>query len=181
MKNRKEKERKTNLTTLTGLIHYCTLLSKEFLLFSTMLISIETVMPVRTTITVCLMISFTIYAFEDVRTWLAFFGGCSISFFVIHTTPCFLSVVFGDMSSIAFSVPRDMRATAKCQMAPLPAVLTLWNTWVHIGISNGSGKTTYIETTVNNILSCRTTLGIPDVHPNHCLIGFRGHFNDMRF
>ncbi len=69
-----KKRKKTNLTTLTGLIHYCTLLSKEFLLFSTMPISIETVMPVRTTITVCLMISFTIYAFEDVRTWLAFFG-----------------------------------------------------------------------------------------------------------
>ena len=128
MKNRKEKERKTNLTTLTGLIHYCTLLSKEFLLFSTMPISIETVMPVRTTITVHLMIPFTIYAFEDMRTWLTFFGGHSISFFVIHTASCFLSVVFGDISSIAFSTPGDMRATAKCQMALLPAVLTLWNT-----------------------------------------------------
>ena len=128
MKNRKEKERKTNLTTLTGLIHYCTLLSKEFLLFSTMPISIETVMPVRTTITVHLMIPFTIYAFEDMRTWLTFFGGHLISFFVIHTAPCFLSMVFGNISSIAFSTPRDMRATAKCQMALLPAVLTLWNT-----------------------------------------------------
>ena len=114
MKNGKEKERKRNLTMLTGLIHYCTLLSKEFLLFSTMPISIEMVMPVRTTIAVCLMIPFAIHAFEDMRTWLTFFGGRSISFFVIHAAPHFLSVVFGDMSSIAFSTPGDMRVTAKC-------------------------------------------------------------------
>ena len=166
---------------LTGLIHYCTLLLKEFLLFSTVPISIETVTPVRTTIAVHLMIPFAIHAFEDVRTWLAFFDGCLISFFVIHAAPRFLSVMFGDMSSIAFSISGDMRATAKCQMAPLPAVLTLWNTWVRIGTSNGSDKTTYIETMVNNVLSCRTTLEIPDVHPNHRLIGFRGCLNNTRF
>jgi len=40
---------------------------KEFLLFSTMPISIETVMPIRTTIAICLMIPFAIHAFEDVR------------------------------------------------------------------------------------------------------------------
>jgi len=116
MKNgkEKEKERKRNLTMLAGLIHYCTLLSKEFLLFSTMPISIEMVMPVRTTIAVCLMIPFAIHAFENVRTWLTFFGGCSISFFVIHAALRFLSVVFGDMSSIVFSAPGDMRVTAKC-------------------------------------------------------------------
>ena len=57
---------------------------------------------------------FAIHAFEDMRTWLTFFGGCSISFFVIHAAPHFLSVVFGDMSSIAFSTPGDMRVTAKC-------------------------------------------------------------------
>ena len=110
----KKKERKTNLTMLTGLLHYCTLLMKEFLLFSTMPISIETVMPIRTTIAIRLMIPFAIYAFEDVRAWLAFFGGCSICFFVLHATPCFLSVVFGSMSSIAFSAPGDMRATTEC-------------------------------------------------------------------
>jgi len=110
----KEKERKTNLTMLTGLLHYCTLLMKEFLLFSTMPISIEMVMPIRTTIAICLMVPFAIHAFEDVRAWLAFFGGCSICFFVLHATPHFLSVVFISMSSIAFSAPEDMRVTTKC-------------------------------------------------------------------
>ena len=110
----KKKERKTNLTTLTGLLHYCTLLTKEFLLFSTMPISIETVTPIRTTIAICLMIPFAIHAFEDVRAWLTFFGGRSICFFVLHVIPCFLSVVCGSMSFIAFSALGDMRATTEC-------------------------------------------------------------------
>jgi len=110
----KEKERKTNLTTLTGLLHYHTLLMKEFLLFSTMPISIKTVMPIRTTIAIRLMIPFAIHTFEDVRAWLTFFGGCLICFFVLHATPCFLSVVLGSMSSIAFSAPGDMRVTTEC-------------------------------------------------------------------
>jgi len=110
----KEKERKTNLTMLTGLLYYCTLLTKEFLLFSTMPISIETVTPIRTNIAIRLMIPFAIHVFEDVRAWLTFFGGYSICFFVLHATPHFLSVVFSSMSSIAFSVPGDMRVTTEC-------------------------------------------------------------------
>jgi len=67
-RKRKKTKRKTNLVMLTGLLHYCTLLSKEFLLFSTIPIPIEMVMPIRTTIAVCLMVSFAIYALEDMRT-----------------------------------------------------------------------------------------------------------------
>ena len=113
----KKKERKTNLTMLTGLLHYCTLLTKEFLLFSTMPISIETIMPImliRTTIAICLIIPFAIHAFEDVRAWLAFFGGRLICFFVLHAIPRFLSMVFGSMSSIVYSAPGDMKATTEC-------------------------------------------------------------------
>ena len=113
-KKRKKRKRKTNLAMLTGLLHYCTLLSKEFLLFSTMPVPIETVAPVRTAIAIHLMVSFAIYAFEDVRAWLTVFGGCSVCFFVIHATPCFLSVVFGRVSSVAFGASGDMRMTAEC-------------------------------------------------------------------
>jgi len=77
-------------------------------------ISIETVAPVWTTIAVCLVIAFAVHAFEDVKTWFTFLGGCSICFLVLHATPCFLSVVFGYMSSITLGTPGDMRATAKC-------------------------------------------------------------------
>ena len=67
-KRKKKRKKKTNLATLTGLLHYCTLLSKEFLLFPTMPIPIETVMPIRTTIAVCLMVFFAIYTLKDMRT-----------------------------------------------------------------------------------------------------------------
>ena len=75
---------------------------------------IEMVVPIWTTIAVCLMVAFAVHAFEDVWTWLAFLGGQVICFLVFHTTPCFLSVVFGNVSSIALDIPGDMRATAKC-------------------------------------------------------------------
>ena len=101
-------------------------------------ISIETVVLIRTTIAICLMIPFAVHAFEDVRIWLAFLGGYSICFLVIHTTLCFLSVVFGSMSSIALGTPRDMRMATKCQMFPLPTVLALWDIWVHIGTFDSS-------------------------------------------
>ena len=113
MKKEKEKKRKkkTNLVTLTGLLHYCTLLLKEFLLFSTMPIFVEPVMPIKTTIAIYLMVSLAIHTFEDMRTWLTNIGSCAICFLVFHTTPCFLSVVFGIMGSIALSTPGDVRAT----------------------------------------------------------------------
>ena len=113
-KKRKERKRKTNLATLTGSLHYCTLLSKEFLLFSTVPVPIEMVAPVRTAIAICLMVSFAIHAFEDVRAWLTIFGGHSVCFFVVHATPRFLSVVFSRVSSIAFGTSGDMRTTAEC-------------------------------------------------------------------
>ena len=124
----KERKRKTNLATLTGSLHYCTLLSKEFLLFPTMLVPIETVAPVRTAIAIRLMVSFAIHAFEDMRTRLTIFGGHLVCFFVVHATPCFLSVVFGRVSSVAFGTSGDMRMTAECRVAPLPTVLALRDT-----------------------------------------------------
>ena len=65
---RKERKKKTNQAMLTGLLHYCTLLLKEFLLFSTVPIFIETVMPIRTTIAIRLMVSLAIHTLEDMRT-----------------------------------------------------------------------------------------------------------------
>ena len=112
-KEKKEKE-ETNLVMLTGLLHYCTLLLKEFLLFSTVPLFVEPVVPIRTTIAICLMVSLAIHAFEDMRTWLTNIGSRAIRFLIFHTTLRFLSVVFSIISSIALSAPGDVRATTKC-------------------------------------------------------------------
>jgi len=74
---------------------------------------VKTITPIRTAVAICLMISFAVHAFEDMRTRprLAFFGGHSICFLVLHTTPHFLSVMFSDMSSITLSTSGDVRVT----------------------------------------------------------------------
>ena len=126
-KREKEKEKETNLSTLTGSLHYCTLLSKEFLLFFTVPISVEPVTPIRTAIAIHLMVSFAVHAFEDMRTWLTSNGGHTICFLIFRATPCFLSVVFGIMSSVTLGTPGDIRVTAKCRMTLLPTVFTLRN------------------------------------------------------
>jgi len=151
-KKKRKGKKKTNLFMLTGSLHYCTLLLKELLLFFTMPIPSEIVMPVRTTRAVCLMISFAIHAFEDVRTWLTIFGSHLICFLILHTTPCFLPVMFGCMSSIALGASGDVRATVECQMFPFPTVLTLWNTWIHIGTTNGHDKLSNVESMIDNVL-----------------------------
>ena len=155
---------------LTGLLHYCTLLSKEFLLFSTMPIFIEMVTPIRTTIAICLMVSLAIHTLEDMRTWFTNIGSHAICFLVFHTAPHFLSVVFSLMSSIALSAPGDVRATTQCRMPPLPTVFTLRNSWVHVYSVNGHNKLPNIKLSIDDVLCTRTALGIPDVHPYYCFI-----------
>jgi len=114
MKKEKEKEKEIHYLRLTRSLHYCTLLSKEFLLFSAMSLSVEMVILVWTTIAVYLMIAFAVHVLEGMRTWLAFLGGCMICFLVVHATPCFFSVVFGSISSIALGTPGNMRMATKC-------------------------------------------------------------------
>jgi len=66
-------------------------------------------------------------------------------------------------------------------MSPLPTVLALWNTWVHIGIFDSSDETSNVEVTIYDVLCQRTTLEIPDVQPDHRHVLFRRHFDDVRF
>ena len=108
-----EKEKK-NQFRLTGSLHYYTLLLKEFLLFSTILISIEIIMPIQTTIAIYLIIPFVIHTFKNVRTRLIFFGSCLICFLVFYATSHFLFVMFSSMSFIALGTLGDMKVATKC-------------------------------------------------------------------
>ena len=53
-------------------------------------------------------------------------------------------------------------------MFPLPIVLALWDTWVHIGTFDGSNEMSNVEVTIDDVLHQRTALGVPDVHSDHC-------------
>jgi len=70
-----------------------------------MLVSIEMVIPIRTTNTIHLMVTLAIHAFEDIRIRLSFFSSHSIRFLVFHAIPHFLSVMFSNVSFIALGTP----------------------------------------------------------------------------
>ena len=88
-------------------------------------------------------------------------------------------MVFSCISSVVLGIPRDMRVIAECQMAPFPTVFTLWNAQVHIGTMNSSNILANVELSIDNVLSLRTTLGIPDIHPNYCHVQFGKHLDNM--
>ena len=67
---RKEKETITSMDNKITTLLYST--NIEFLLFSTMPLFIEMVLPIRTSVAVCLIVFFTIDAFKDMRVRLGF-------------------------------------------------------------------------------------------------------------
>ena len=70
-------------------------------------------MPIWTSITVHLMISLAVCTFEDIRTWLSFFGSYFVYILVFFATLYFLPVMFVRMSSIVLSIPRNIRLKAE--------------------------------------------------------------------
>ena len=84
---------------------------KELLQFLIMPTPVEMIMLIRTAVAIHLMILFIVHIFKDMRTRLTFFGGHSICFLILHITPHFLSIMFGDMSSITLSISEDVKVT----------------------------------------------------------------------
>ena len=113
---------------------------------------VKMIVPVRTTIAICLIILFAIHALEDVRIWLTDFGSHTVEFFIFGAIPHLFSMMFDRMSSIAFGVPGDMRVITKCQVTPLPTVFTLGNSQVHVCTSNGNNILSYIKMKIDDIL-----------------------------
>ena len=86
--------------------------------------------------------------------------------------------MFNHISSIVLGAPGDMRAIAECQIVPFPTVFTLWNTQVYISTVNSSDISANIESLIDDVLSLRTTLGIPDIYPNHYHVQFGRHLDN---
>ena len=137
---------------------YHTLLLKEFLWFFIILTPVKTIVPVRTAITIYLMIFFVIHILKDVRIWLTNFGSYMVKFFIFGTTSSLFSVIFGRISFIAFGTSGDMKAMTKYQVTSFLTVFTLRNSWVCICILNGSNVLFYIKMMIDDILYWKTTL-----------------------
>jgi len=114
------------------------------------------------------MISTTVGALKCVWTWFAFF---CLKVRRIDLLVCFaispkLMVVLSLVKTIAFDIFGFLDMAGQSCMSPLPAVLTLRNSWIHIGFLNCHDKPPYIKTPVYKTLSLTATLDIPNVNPN---------------
>ena len=83
--------------------------------------------------------------------------------------------------TIALDAFSSLNATRKGGVFPLPAILALGNSWIHVRTSNCGDVIAHIEAPVNEKFSIFSTLNIPDVDPNDGHIRLRRDFNNSRF
>jgi len=82
--------------------------------------------------------------------------------------------------TVALDAFSSLNATRKGGVSPLPAILALGNSWIHIRTSNCGDVIAHIEAPVNKF-SIFSTLNIPDVDPNDGHIRLRRDFNNSQF
>jgi len=68
---------------------------------------------------------------------------------------------------------------SKGSVVPLPAILALRDTGVHVSSTNSSYVFAYVEASVDQILSFGAILGVPYVDPNDSHVRFGGCFDNM--
>jgi len=80
-----------------------------------MLLFVETVIPIKTGVTVHLMVSFVIDTFENMRARLTFFYSklWRVHFHVFLTAPCFLPIMLSTVRSMVFGASGYIRSVYK--------------------------------------------------------------------
>ena len=68
-------------------------------------------------------------------------------------------------------------ANTRC-VTPLPTVLTLQDTWVHIGTIYCNNETSNIKLSVDNSFGLETILSVPYINPDDSYIQFQRDFDD---
>ena len=94
--------------------------------------------------------------------------------------PCYFSVMFNFVWTIAFLTLWFMHVICVYDIILLPAVLVLRNTRVHICSSNHNNMSFYIKIPVNKTFWFCTILWIPNVDLYHGHIKFRKCFDNSR-
>jgi len=118
-----------------------------------------------------------------VRTRIALlsFEPRRIRFGVSFTTSSKLTMMFSYMRAIAFYTFRSLDMAYPCQMTPLPTILALRDTRIHVGAFHYHDDTFYIEMSVNNFLSIITVFGIPYINPDNSHVRFRKDLDNAWF
>ena len=89
--------------------------------------------------------------------------------------------MFSYMKAIAFYAFRSLDMANPYQITPLPIILILRDTRIHVGAPHCRNNTSYIEVPVNNFLSIITVLGIPYVNPDDSYVQSRGDLDNAWF
>jgi len=77
------------------------------------------------------------------------------------------------MRPIALNTLGLLDATNICCVSPLPIVLILWDTQVHISTMYYSNEIPHVETLIDDSFSSRTVLSIPDIDPDDDHVRFQ--------
>ena len=83
------------------------------------------------------------------------------------------------MEAIAFQASSSLKMTWEGSVIPLPAVLVLWDTRVHIYPSDSSNEATDIEAVIYEFFGCWSVLWILDVDPDNSHIRLGGNFDNI--
>ena len=76
------------------------------------------------------------------------------------------------MRPIALDILGPLNVTNTRHVSPLPTVLTLQDTQVHISTTYHSDETPYIETSIDNSFGLGTVLSVLDVDPDDGYVRF---------
>jgi len=129
--------------------------------------AIEPILLEQTEIGVCLMVSMTVRALEEVRARFAFLSLKSkgVSFSIHFATPPKLVMIFRFMRSVALDALGSLNMVGQSCVSPSPAILALRDARIHIDTPNGNNVLSNIEASVDETFSLTSTLDIPDVKP----------------
>ena len=79
-------------------------------------------------------------------------------------------MIDGEMGPIALNTFSPLNSTNSCYMTPFPVILVLQDIWIHVCTMNSSDNAFYIELSIDDLLSIRTILGVPNIDPDNCYI-----------
>ena len=124
------------------------------MIFLQVLFFVKVVTLERTDIRICLVITLVVDTLKCVGAWFALlcFKIRRVNLKVHLTTLCKMLMILNLMWSIAFYIPRTLKVAGKSGMTPLLAILVLWNTKIHICITNSGNEATDVEAMIDECL-----------------------------
>ena len=89
-------------------------------------------------------------------------------------------MIFRKMRPIASHTLSSLNTTNTCHITPLPTILALWHSRVHIHTIDRCNIASYIKSPIYYGFGILTCLGVPDVDPYNSHVRFGRHLDNVR-